>query len=51
MTLARPVVVLCALLAIGGTALAQDRSGSITGTVRDSSGAVLPGATSPAAET
>jgi outer membrane receptor protein involved in Fe transport len=45
MTLARPVVVLCALLAIGGNALAQDRSGSINGTVRDSSGAVLPGAT------
>ena len=45
MRLARPVVVLCALLAIAGPALAQDRSGTITGTVRDSSGGILPGAT------
>lgn len=44
MRLARPVVALCALLAIAGSALAQDRSGSITGTVRDSSGGILPGA-------
>ena len=49
MRLARPVVVLCALLAIAGPALAQDRSGTITGTVRDSSGGILPGATVQAA--
>ena len=45
MRLARPVVVLFALLASTGMALAQDRSGTITGTVRDSSGGILPGAT------
>lgn len=45
MTPARLVVLLFAMLAIGGSAAAQDRSGSITGTVRDSSRAILPGAT------
>lgn len=39
------VVLLCTVLFVESAALAQDRSGSIVGTVKDSSGSVLPGAT------
>ena len=36
---------LLCVLAIAGSAIAQEQSGSIQGTVKDASGAVLPGAT------
>jgi hypothetical protein len=38
-------LLLAACLVLGGSAAAQEQRGSIEGTVRDSSGAVLPGAT------
>ena len=36
---------LCGLLVVAATAMAQERTGSIAGTIKDSSGAILPGAT------
>ena len=36
---------LCGLLVLAATAAAQERTGSIAGTIRDSSGGILPGAT------
>jgi outer membrane receptor protein involved in Fe transport len=36
---------LCGLLLVSATALAQERTGSIAGTIKDSSGGILPGAT------
>ena len=36
--------VACTLSALGCTALAQSTSGTLTGTARDTSGAVIPGA-------
>jgi outer membrane receptor protein involved in Fe transport len=36
---------LCGLLMVAATAFAQERTGGIAGTVKDSSGAILPGAT------
>ena len=47
-SLARLVVVLCALF-LPAVAWAQSESGSVTGVVRDTSGAVLPGVTVEAA--
>jgi hypothetical protein len=48
--LARPVVVLLVCLAGAGTAFAQTATGTLTGTVVDSSGAAIPGATVNATE-
>jgi Carboxypeptidase regulatory-like domain/TonB-dependent Receptor Plug Domain len=48
--LARPVVVLVVCLASASTAFAQGATGTLTGTVVDSSGAAIPGATVIAAE-
>src|SRR5688572_33458138 len=36
---------LCGLLMVAATGFAQERTGGIAGTVKDSSGAILPGAT------
>ena len=36
---------LCGLLVVAATAFAQERTGGIAGTMKDSSGAILPGAT------
>ena len=44
MTVRRHVLVLLALLAVASPLAAQERTGSIAGTVKDSSGAILPGA-------
>jgi hypothetical protein len=44
MSVRRHVLVLLALLAAAAPAVAQERTGSISGTVKDSSGGVLPGA-------
>src|SRR2546427_1408174 len=49
-TWARPVVVALICLAGASTALAQGGSGTLTGTVVDSTGAVIPGATVNAIE-
>jgi Carboxypeptidase regulatory-like domain/TonB-dependent Receptor Plug Domain/TonB dependent receptor len=48
--LARPVVVLVVCLASASTAFAQGATGTLTGTVVDSSGAAIPGATVNAIE-
>src|SRR5688572_33330480 len=45
MTVRRHVLVLLALLVVASPLAAQERTGSIAGTVKDSSGAILPGAT------
>jgi hypothetical protein len=39
------VLALCGVLSMAGSASAQERSGGITGTIKDSSGAILPGVT------
>ena len=44
MSVRRHVLVLLALLVIASPLAAQERTGSIAGTVKDSSGAILPGA-------
>src|SRR5688572_8704598 len=44
MTVRRHVLVLLALLVVASPLAAQERTGSIAGTVKDSSGAILPGA-------
>lgn len=36
---------LCGVLVVAATAMAQERTGSLTGTIKDSSGGILPGAT------
>jgi len=41
----RSLVVLCALVSLATAAAAQERTGTIAGAVKDSSGAILPGAT------
>ena len=41
----RAALVVCALLAGTGAVAAQEARGTITGTVRDASGGVMPGAT------
>jgi Carboxypeptidase regulatory-like domain/TonB-dependent Receptor Plug Domain len=48
--LARPVVILLVCLAGAGTAFAQTATGTLTGTVIDSQGAAIPGATVSATE-
>src|SRR5688572_3476528 len=45
MHLRRLALGLCGLLVIAATALAQERTGSIAGVIKDSSGGILPGAT------
>ena len=44
MSVRRHVLVLLALLVVASPLAAQERTGSIAGTVKDSSGAILPGA-------
>src|SRR5690349_23533904 len=41
----RLALALCGLLAVVASATAQERTGSIAGTIKDSSGGILPGAT------
>ncbi|MEP6818412.1 MAG: TonB-dependent receptor [bacterium] len=41
----RLFMVLCLALALGGIAMAQERTGSIEGTLKDTNGAVVPGIT------
>ena len=41
----RLALALCGLLVVAATAMAQERTGSIAGNIKDSSGGILPGAT------